>query len=120
VAVVWVGRDDNKSSGLTGSTGALTVWGEMMKSMQPEALQPGLPEDVVLVPVDPVAGLSHEEACRTSTVLPFIKGSAPADAMPCNPSDLLPASQDASSARGDNAAGQDPSTERSWFRRLFD
>ena len=113
VAVVWVGRDDNKSSGLTGSNGALTVWGEMMKNMQPEPLQPGMPEDVELVAINPAAGLSHEEACQTSTLLPFIKGSAPAGTTPCNPSDLLPAAQDA-------AAGQDPSTQRSWFRKLFD
>ena len=40
VAVVWVGRDDNKPSGLTGASGAMTVWGEMMKNIQPEPLQP--------------------------------------------------------------------------------
>lgn len=121
VAVVWVGRDDNKSSGLTGSNGALTVWGEMMKSMQPEPLQPGMPEDVELVAIDPPAGASHEEACKMSVLLPFIKGSAPAGSSPCDPSERpLPGPQDASSARGDNAAGQDPSTQRSWFRKLFD
>ena len=117
VAVVWVGRDDNKSSGLTGSNGALTVWGEMMKNMQPEPLQPVMPEDVELVPIDPpVAGASQEEACRTSLLLPFIKGSAPAGATPCNPSDLLSGVPDGS----DNAAGQEQPTQRSWFRKLFD
>lgn len=117
VAVVWVGRDDNKSSGLTGSNGALTVWGEMMKNMQPEPLQPGMPEDVALAAIDPPTGASPEEACRTATVLPFIKGSAPAGSVPCDPSEQ--GTQDAA-VRGDNAAGQDPSTERSWFRKLFD
>ena len=118
VAVVWVGRDDNKSSGLTGSNGALTVWGEMMKNVQPEPLQPGMPEDVELVAIDASASASPEDACRTSVLLPFIKGSAPAGSVPCDP--LSSGTQDASSGRSDNAAGQDPSTERSWFRKLFD
>ena len=33
VAVVWLGRDDNKPAGLTGSSGALKVWGRMMKQL---------------------------------------------------------------------------------------
>ena len=45
VAVVWVGRDDNKPSGLTGASGAMTIWGEMMKNIQPEPLQPTMPEE---------------------------------------------------------------------------
>ncbi|MCZ8251386.1 MAG: penicillin-binding protein 1B [Hylemonella sp.] len=113
VAVVWVGRDDNKSSGLTGSNGALTVWGEMMKGLQPEALQPVVPEDIEFVAINPPAGASPEEACQTSGLLPFIKGSAPVGSASCDPSDRpLPGAQD--------APAQDPSTQRSWFRRLFD
>lgn len=120
VAVVWVGRDDNKSTGLTGSNGALTVWGEMMKSLHPEPLQPLMPDDVELAAVDPPVGVSSEEACQRSLLLPFIKGSAPAGAVPCDPSARLQSgAQDASSGGGD-AAAQDPSTQRSWFRRLFD
>lgn len=121
VAVVWVGRDDNKSTGLTGSNGALTVWGEMMKNLQPEPLQPGMPEDIELVAIDPPLGVSAAQACQSSVRLPFIKGSAPVGAVPCDPSDpLLSGSQDASPGRSDDATAQDPSTQRSWFRRLFD
>jgi penicillin-binding protein 1B len=35
VAVVWVGRDDNKPAGLSGASGALRVWGDMMRRLQP-------------------------------------------------------------------------------------
>ena len=31
LSVVWVGRDDNQSTGLTGSTGALRVWNAMTR-----------------------------------------------------------------------------------------
>jgi penicillin-binding protein 1B len=83
VAVVWVGRDDNKPSGLTGASGAMTVWGEMMKNIQPEPLQPTVPEDIEMVNVDPVSGLRYNEECKTGVLLPFIKGSAPTEITAC-------------------------------------
>lgn len=83
VAVVWVGRDDNTSSGLTGASGAMTVWGEMMKNIQPEPLQPVVPDDIEMVNVDPVTGLRYNEECKTGMLLPFIKGSAPTEISAC-------------------------------------
>ena len=83
VAVVWVGRDDNKPSGLTGASGAMTVWGEMMKNIQPEPLQPAVPEDVEIVNVDPVSGLRYDEGCKTGVLMPFIKGTAPTETSAC-------------------------------------
>jgi len=43
VAVVWVGRDDNKPAGFSGATGALTVWGEMMRDVASRPLQLTVP-----------------------------------------------------------------------------
>jgi penicillin-binding protein 1B len=83
VAVVWVGRDDNKPTGLTGASGALTIWGEMMKNIQPEPLVPVMPEDIELVNIDPVKGMRQEEGCAGGVLLPFSKGSAPAEVAPC-------------------------------------
>jgi penicillin-binding protein 1B len=83
VAVVWVGRDDNKPSGLTGASGAMTIWGEMMKNIEPEPLLPTVPEDIELVNVDPVSGLRYEGECKTAVVMPFIRGSAPAETEAC-------------------------------------
>ncbi len=77
VAVVWVGRDDNQSTGLTGATGAMTIWGEMMKQLQPEPLQPEVPEAIELAYYDAGNNLLYAEPCQGTVPLPFIKGSLP-------------------------------------------
>lgn len=83
VAVVWVGRDDNKSSGLTGASGAMTIWGEMMKNIQPEPLQPDVPEEIELVNIDPASGLRYDAECNTTVLMPFIKGTAQSETLTC-------------------------------------
>ncbi|MHB8809595.1 MAG: penicillin-binding protein 1B [Desulfobulbaceae bacterium] len=39
LAVVWLGRDDNSPVNLTGSTGALVVWGKMMQQLHAQPLR---------------------------------------------------------------------------------
>ena len=43
--VVWVGHDDNSSTGLTGTTGALPVWSKLMGSLSTHVVRTVLPED---------------------------------------------------------------------------
>jgi penicillin-binding protein 1B len=47
VVVAWVGRDDNKPMGLSGSTGALRVWGDIVASVDTQSLQDLAPEGIV-------------------------------------------------------------------------
>ena len=116
VAVVWVGRDDNKPIGLTGASGAMTVWGEMMKNIQPEPLEPAMPEEIEMVNVGPVSGLRYDEGCKSGVLLPFIKGSAPAQTSPCGAS-----SADALGAKAEAKPGdKQDSGKKNWFQRLFD
>ncbi len=77
VAVVWVGRDDNQSAHLTGASGALRVWGEMMRRLRPQPLSLTLPEQVELVSIDDGSGLRAERWCNNARQYPFIIGSAP-------------------------------------------
>ena len=115
VAVVWVGRDDNQPSGLTGSSGALTVWGEMMKNIQPEPLQPVVPEDIEMINVDPVSGLRYNDNCKAGVLLPFIKGSEPTDIAVC-----AMASVDARKDGDDYDGGSGVKKEKkNWFQRIF-
>ena len=83
LSVVWIGRDDNKPAGLTGSSGALQVWTSLMRkvSNQPVSLIP--PDNIEMNWIDPVNGLRANEACEGAIHYPYIKGSAPTQDSPC-------------------------------------
>jgi len=77
LSVVWIGRDDNKPIGLTGSTGALPVWTALMQkiSTQPVTLSP--PDNIKLVWVEPGSGLLTRKGCGHGKQYPYIAGSEP-------------------------------------------
>ncbi|WP_456372119.1 penicillin-binding transpeptidase domain-containing protein, partial [Thiolapillus sp.] len=77
LAVAWVGRDDNKPAGLTGASGALSLWGRVMKALQPRPLGLLPPDDVVYVWVDAQTGYLSAEDCEGAVAMPFIRGSEP-------------------------------------------
>ncbi|WAK03066.1 penicillin-binding protein 1B [Methylobacter sp. YRD-M1] len=83
LSVVWVGRDDNKPIGLTGSTGALQVWISLMRqiSTQPVNLVP--PDNIKMAWVDPYSGLLANETCEGAREYPYIAGSAPIEYAAC-------------------------------------
>ena len=83
VTVVWVGRDDNKSAGLTGSSGALRVWADIMKPLKPEPLELVPPETIELAMVDPLNGMLAGPACSEALSKPFLKGYTPLEVSPC-------------------------------------
>jgi penicillin-binding protein 1B len=83
LSVIWVGRDDNKPSGLTGSTGALQIWATLMEqiSTQPVYLIP--PDNIEMHWVDSTNGFLANKACEEAFLYPYIKGSAPEQSSPC-------------------------------------
>ncbi len=46
LTVTWVGRDDNKPMGLSGGSGAMVIWGDLMKSISPSAYPPTTPNRI--------------------------------------------------------------------------
>lgn len=77
VGVVWIGRDDNGSTGLTGSTGALPVWGRLMRALRVEPLQLNAPDDIDYSWVLPDTGLLADQGCDGAVSFPFLRGHAP-------------------------------------------
>lgn len=75
--VVWLGRDDNKPTPFTGSSGALRVWGNIMESLEdgPSAQEPS--SDLVWAEVDISSIHGPEYEGPYTTRLPFIKGTEP-------------------------------------------
>ena len=81
--MVWLGRDDNQSTGLTGSSGALKIWTDIMKSLPLEDLNLDLPESMEKHWIDPETGGITEKNCQGAVELPFLSGSKPTQRAEC-------------------------------------
>jgi penicillin-binding protein 1B len=88
VAVAWIGRDDNMPTGLTGSSGAMRIWAELMTRIGIHSLIEEPPRGVEMVAIDPDTGL-RGEGCRDTISYPFISGGANLGEAPCSQSRSL-------------------------------
>lgn len=83
LTVVWVGRDDNGQTPLTGATGALPVWADIMAHLARQPLALTAPKSVEQAWIDRKTGLLSGRHCEGAVQLPFIDGSAPDRHAPC-------------------------------------
>ncbi|MCX2784179.1 penicillin-binding protein 1B [Microbulbifer thermotolerans] len=70
-AVVWLGRDDNARTSLTGATGALSIWTEVMRSLPHRHGRVEPPRGVEFKPVNERGQYMDPDYCRGGTELPF-------------------------------------------------
>ena len=71
LTVVWVGYDDNRVSGLTGSNGAMLVWDALMTELSPGAVPVPTPREFADVEVDYETGYRATAACGNPLSLPI-------------------------------------------------
>ncbi len=83
LGVVWLGRDDNKPTHLTGSSGALKVWRDFMSRGPVESLRPVPIEGIDYHWVEPASGKLSSEGCKGARYMPFIEGSEPDKSSVC-------------------------------------
>jgi len=77
LAVVWMGRDDNKSTGLSGATGALKAWLAFMAETSHVPMSFDAPAGVNYVWVNEQTGLVTGENCAGARYIPFLEGTEP-------------------------------------------
>ena len=69
LAVVWVGYDDNRPTGLTGAAGALPVWIDTLSTLKSSSFQPVPPETVEDRWIDFGDGLETTPSCSPDAVV---------------------------------------------------
>ncbi|GHG65498.1 penicillin-binding protein 1B [Alishewanella longhuensis] len=75
LVTVWLGRDDNKSTGLTGGTGALRVFADYFRQRGKHNLIRYMPEQVEWQRFSTNSGLPVPEYCPNSWLLPAHKAT---------------------------------------------
>ena len=71
LTVVWVGYDDNRPTGLTGSAGAMRVWDALAEHLVGAPLEPNISKDLRLVDVDYATGLKANARCGDPVTVPL-------------------------------------------------
>ncbi len=85
VGIVWMGTDDNLPTGLTGSSGALQLWGDIFRNLNMTDVQLETSDEVVVVSVNPALGLLANHQCEGSMLLAFKSGTEPTESTSCQP-----------------------------------
>ncbi len=83
LAVVWVGRDDNSQTPLTGAAGALQVWADLMRRLPTQGVNQQAPEGMSFDWIDAQTGLLSADGCEGALWLPMRNEYKPTQSVEC-------------------------------------
>ncbi|RYY73984.1 MAG: penicillin-binding protein 1B [Gammaproteobacteria bacterium] len=83
LAVVWVGKDDNSKTPLSGASGALQVWADLMRQLPTQGVNQQPPEGVSYDWIDTATGLLSAEQCEGAMWLPLHNDYKPKESAEC-------------------------------------
>lgn len=81
--VVWVGQDDNHPTGLSGATGALPIWTNLMSRLKLTPVELAQPEGVVWQWIDSASGQISAQGCAGAVYIPMLRITQPAQVTEC-------------------------------------
>lgn len=88
LGVVWMGYDKNKTTHLTGSTGALKLWADIFEKLPIKSLKHAEADNIEWISTDPSGLYIMDSSCEASQLLPFKQGEQPSEEVYCDDSVL--------------------------------
>lgn len=76
-AIVWLGLDDNNPMPITGSSGALPIWADILQHSRAHAGNVRQPEALTYQWINRKTGLLSAEHCNNAVYLPLVKTMQP-------------------------------------------
>ena len=83
VAVTWVGDDDNRPAGVTGSNAAMQVWARLFRELPLEPVDLRMPDGAAWFWVDPGSRRLSAQQCAGAVQVPYVVGSEPTAMTEC-------------------------------------
>jgi len=118
LTVVWVGRDDNKSTGLTGASGAARVWSKVMQQLPLSRLELPYHDDIVQRQVVYSAD-GNDTQCNLNRRLPMVAISD-LSTLPCMQGLQYDEVDDDESKHFEPVENAKPrKPKKPWWRRIF-
>jgi penicillin-binding protein 1B len=82
--VAWLGADDNRPIGFTGSSGAAKIWARVMSSVEASSYRPPQPETLASVWIDYETGRPSASRCSDALMLPVPEKDRPRRGYECD------------------------------------